>query len=578
MDKKLTEAGGANGGVFVAYGYRHDEVDLPRPGEIKDGTDIVINRTAKDIYLGSRPPVAVSAGCHVQGALPGHVDPLDPDSTIAGTQKRFVTKPPRPVKRLLVRLKRYVRQQLESGRFGDPIMPDEDISFENWIDNVDYPEWRKAQLRTTWAELIDISEDPRNFHNKSFMKDEHYTDWKHARGINSRSDAFKCFSGPIFRLIEKRVFNAPEFIKKVPVNERADYIYNRLFAPGCSYFTSDYSSFEALFTSEVMDAVEFEMYEYFTRMIPDSWLTTITATLSGVNLCKFKHFVVRVLATRMSGEMCTSLGNGFSNLMFMEFACSVLGSECIGVVEGDDGLFSIKGTVPTADDFSKLGLIIKCEVHDRLETASFCGIVFEETDRVNVTDPHKVIAMTGWLTGRYAASRPGQKMDLLRCKGLSLIYQYPRCPIILALGRYILRVTRGRDLRGVLENRNLNSYEREWLKKIVASEKELKLQALACDQVPERTRHLVERLYGISRGVQVAVEEYLDSLTEICPLVPPGMTFPESWCTYFSTYCRQVLKGQRFDPVDCWYNLRSPGSIDRARFREEDRGSPEKTG
>lgn len=38
--------------------------------------------------------------------------------------------------------------------------------------------------------------------------------------INSRSDAFKAFSGPFFKAIEKVVYEMPEFIKHTPVPDR----------------------------------------------------------------------------------------------------------------------------------------------------------------------------------------------------------------------------------------------------------------------------------------------------------------------------------------------------------------------
>jgi len=565
--KKLVEASSPASSVTVCYGYRHDEVAVPIPGEIKDNSNLVFNPEAQNIDLASRPPVAVSCGIHVDGASLPRCDPRDPDTMAAGVQKRFLNKPPPISGKLLRRLRRYVTRQLDSGRFGDPLLPTEDVSFETWIDSVDYPEWRKEELRAVWAAMTDIEEDPKFLNNKSFMKDEPYTDFKHARGINSRSDQFKCFSGPVFRLIEKKVFQAPEFIKKVPVQDRPAYIRDRLWTPGSLYFTSDYSSFEALFVRAIMDAVEFVLYKWFTKFLPDKWFEVVERALGGINVCLFKWFRVTVEATRMSGDMCTSLGNGFSNLMFMEFMCSTLGSECIGVVEGDDGLFSIRGVIPTAEDFAKLGLIIKCEVHENLETASFCGIVFDNEDGVNVTDPLKVLASTSWLSGKYALAKQGVHLDLLRCKGLSLLYQYPKCPIIVALARYILRVTRGRDLRRVLENRNLNSYEREWLADILDDEKRLRLLSMLTAEIPDNTRLLVERLYGISWENQLATEKYLDGLTKIQPLSLDWLIFPEAWYAYDNEYFQTVPRTEVDRPVRAWYKDRKPCSLSRTSKR-----------
>lgn len=82
--------------------------------------------------------------------------------------------------------------------------------------------------------------------------------------INSRTDEFKTLTGPTFKLIEKQVFANPWFIKNVPVRERCDYIVERLYKPGMKYYSSDYTSFEALFTPEIMRVVERELYHYMT--------------------------------------------------------------------------------------------------------------------------------------------------------------------------------------------------------------------------------------------------------------------------------------------------------------------------
>lgn len=201
-------------GISVLYGYRHDEVPLPNPGPLKDDSVIQANPEAQAIDLGTRRPVAVSAGCHVEGVSCPHPDDRDPDTVMAGVQKRFLAKPPPAERKLIGGLRLYVREQLESGRFGDPISPDEDVSFERWIEDVDYPDWRKIELKEVWNNTIHISEDPRYLHNKSFMKDEHYTDFKHARGINSRSDQFKCFSGPIFRLLRRRCLHRRNLLRR----------------------------------------------------------------------------------------------------------------------------------------------------------------------------------------------------------------------------------------------------------------------------------------------------------------------------------------------------------------------------
>lgn len=541
----------------MAYGYRHDDpgVHLAKPGLQKEGSEVTMSDMAQSLYLGTRPTVAVSAGCHVEGVTLPHCDPKDMDTMVAGFQKRANARPPSAQEDFLSGLADYVQAQLASGRFGSPISPDEDVSFEGWIENTGYPDWRKQELREVNEKMVHILEDPRHLQNKSFMKDEHYTDWKHARGINSRSDQFKCFSGPLFKLIEKRVFSAPEFIKKVPCHDRPNYIMDRLFAPGARYFSSDYTSFESVFIKKLMMAVEIQCYRYFARQFPE-FLKIVTKALTGTNVCKYKWFTARLEATRMSGDMCTSLGNGFSNLMFMEYVCMKLGSKCVGVVEGDDGLFRIEGVVPGPDDFAKLGLIIKCEEHESLTTASFCGIVFAEEDLINVTDPRKVLASTSWLTGRYSKAKKNVHLDLLRCKGLSAAHMYNGCPIITALARYVLRATRGRDLRNVTAMRHWSQYERDWLNEILAAQ-----AGIEWIEPPTATRLLVEKLYGISWETQESIERYLDSLNDVQPLSLNMVDFPEAWCVYANRYCLTVSASRMDDPCVAWAETRPVGKI-----------------
>jgi hypothetical protein len=345
------------------------------------------------------------------------------------------------------------------------------------------------------------------------MKDETYPEYKHARAINSRSDEFKCAVGPIFRLIEKQVFKHRAFIKRVPVSDRPRTILESLYRVGAVYVATDYTAFESLFVKLIMESCEFELYDYMTQYLSDgeNFMRLLHVVLGGENICDFKTFTTYLEATRMSGEMCTSLGNGFSNLMFMLFMAEEKGCTCVeGKVEGDDGLFAMLGPPPTTEDFARLGLIIKLEVHHDLETASFCGLVFDREDCVNVTDPREVLATFGWTANKYLKARSSKKFALLRCKALSLAHQYPGCPIIVALARCALRVTRSVDVRNLVYNWR-NTYEREQL--IAAFESNVVFV-----EPPKRTRHLVEKLYRIPIEHQFAIEAYLDSVVALGPL------------------------------------------------------------
>jgi len=493
----------------------------------------------RQVPLAKRPVVQISLGVHVKGAVRPHADPLDPDTTIAGVRHRFLRKPPVAEDALLKEFRRHVRSRCR--QLFVPLAADSDVSVETWLSHTDYPDWRRKELQVCWdgvGSMWDPDKSHRYFRCSSFMKDEDYPTYKHARAINSRSDQFKCAVGPIFKLIEEKVYKYEAFIKHVPVADRPAYIMGLLRREGAKYFATDYTAFESLFGRKLMEACEFELYSYMTKHLPDGgdFMRLVREVLGGLNLCVFKDFKVAVEATRMSGEMCTSLGNGFSNLMLMEFVCRKHGCRKVrGVVEGDDGLFTMVGKPPTAADFARLGLIIKAEVHDTISTASFCGLVFDPEDQVNVTDPRKVLTNFGWAQRQYARARSNKLRALLRCKALSIAYQYPGCPIVAALGWYGIRVTtrERHKARALLYRKGLyDSYTREKI-----------LSAMECGYIPHKvpprnTRILVENLYGISIEIQLSIESYLRSLNGIQPLDHWSfpMILPALWYEHAERY------------------------------------------
>jgi hypothetical protein len=491
-----------------------------------------------------------------EGVVCPHADPLDPDTTIAGVRKRFATKPPDADPKLVAGLREFVKSWLVENL--KPLSPDVDTSVETWLESTSYPQWRKDELRAVWEKGGDPFDD---FVTKvkSFMKDETYPSFKHARGINSRSDLFKCFVGPIFKLIEKEVFKNKFFIKNVPVSERPRVLMEDVYAAGYSYAATDYTAFESLFIAALMEACEFELYDYMTQALSQNhWFMQICEkVLAGENVCHFRDFIVHLLATRMSGEMCTSLGNGFSNLMFMLYVCKINGNtKVVGKVEGDDGIFRMDGPFPTSQLFARLGLNIKMEVHDSINTASFCGIIFDTEDKCNVTDPRKVLATFAWTTKQYACASDKKMKLLLRCKALSLAYQYPGCPIISSLAQYGLRVTRSYDIRGFIrENRSFGHWEREKLLDALRDEKNILI-------VPPRfgTRMLVEEKFGISVESQIRLEKYLDTKLDMLPIKSEDyiFNFPADWSVYANAYQMSVPIGNSmFYPAVHWQKMQT---------------------
>lgn len=478
--------------------------------------------------------------CHTEGFALPHVDTRHARSLAAGVYGRMGKDLP-PVKDINFygSLKIHAQQWIEDRKI-TPVAADYDFSLEAWLKKTHYPEWRKEQLRKISEEVTHMLErndanELKNFKIKLFCKDECYVDFKHARGIYAREDVAKVMFGPYFKAIEEIIYKEPEFIKHVPVRDRAEYITERLYTPGGRYAQTDYSSFESLFNADLMENCEFVVYDHMLGGIPSGgfMLDLFREVLQGKNRIENKFFHAMVEACRMSGEMNTSLGNGLSNLMLFSYLCAKNKVECIGVVEGDDGLFVFTGKVPSTQDFTDMGCLIKLEIFNELSKASFCGLLFDPEAKQIVTDPFEVLAQFGWTTKEYAkASRNKLKM-LLRSKSLSYLYQYPGCPIINELAAYGLRVTASYDVRHYIRNGKMSMWEREQL--IDAFEN----KHLCVREEPKlATRLLFEELYGIGVSEQLMIEKYLRDKTDLSPLRFPSLSnaVNPNWVKYYNLY------------------------------------------
>lgn len=414
---------------------------------------------------------------------------------LEGCLNRFCANPPSPELGKIQKLKLFVSTQLDEFPC---LAPDADVSQLTWLLNTIYPKHRKDELIKTWHDGDECIVDE-DYENSSHGKRETYLKYKHARGINSRSDMFKCYSGPFFKLMEDVVYRHPAFIKHVPVRDRPRYIVDMLGGCPGPYYETDYSQFEKHFTPEVMDAVELLLYKHLLKNFPVVY-EKLSKALSGVNKCIFKKFTLKILAKRMSGDMCTSLGNGFTNLMLFKFVAFEKGGVAEGVVEGDDALFYSSVDI-TSDDFKALGFDIKILKHDHLLQSSFCGLVMSE-DLCTLTNPFKVLLNIGWTHSPMMFGGERVRKGLLRAKALSLAYEHPQCPILSALALTILSHTSGYRPR----------FESSWYDRFLEEEQlihseETKRLLMLGPTAP--ARECFANLFGISCYDQLRIEEYL---------------------------------------------------------------------
>lgn len=414
-----------------AEGMRASELPLPRPKSmfVDEGKASIelpgVRRDRRKMFRRLNK-------CSVPGYAPLCLDSNDPDTVRCGFVKRLLRDVPPARPRALKEFRAFVRQYLREN-----VPAVEPLGFEEWLAGTSYNEERKCQLREALDSLRGGRPTRKQAsHIDSFVKSEFYPEFKYPRMINSRADVFKAWSGPKFKAIEKVVYEIPEFIKHVPVRERPGRVAALRIA-GRRYFQTDFTAFESHFTPEVMNACECELYRHCLRNDADAEF--LCSVIMGTNRMRTRTGVrATVSGRRMSGDMCTSLGNGFTNLMLAKYIAHRKGGEVTGFVEGDDGLFASSVEL-TERDYSDLGFTIGIvEVSDPCE-ASFCGMVFSDSGEI-IRDPRTFMMGFAW-TGSFINAGARIMDELLRAKALSCVYETPQCPVVGAFARYALAQT-----------------------------------------------------------------------------------------------------------------------------------------
>lgn len=554
---------------YVQFGYNADEAIIPtiegdhfinkgQRHEIVDDLKITRFKNVND-----RPVVSVSLGPHLVGAAAPHVNPGHSLTCALGSIYRIGRKLPNPdYKKHKRKFRRFVKRWLN--KHIKPVNVDADVSVETWLENTTYSRKRKDDLLAKWKSLelgdsvnwtkisamldnynelvqtynLKKSNNP-NFNPtfmewvslakeqemcanklytmfllKCFIKDEGYPEPKMARGIYSRSDFAKVILGPYINLASCEIMKKrPEFIKYVPVRDRPAYIRDRMRFFSNLYRSTDYTSFEAHFTAELMQDCEMLLFEHvFKNLAGKEVLLKLIRWMKFElpNICIFKFFTLSIRGKRMSGEMDTSLSNGFSNLMFLYYICHAHGiseDRVLVVVEGDDALCIIFGHIP--DDFyAKFGLCVKIDKFENLSEASFCGLVFDEDDVVIIPDIVQTLTELGWTTQKYARCKKSTLKMILRSKALSMLHEYKSCPILTHVGYRLCEITSGIYVRDDFILDYFNQYEAP-----AVIEARNNVDPKVLQTIGMKTRVLVEKLKGITIKDQFTIEEQAMNIT-----------------------------------------------------------------
>lgn len=389
-------------------------------------------------------------------------------------------------------------------------------TFDEWIEETHYSEKRKKKLRKIHDEgcVNDVFEA----RVKCFVKDEFYGELKAPRMISSREDKAKVRLGPIFSSIEDVLYQLPCFVKRLTASQRIEKI-QRLFGDRRVYVT-DYSAFETHFYPKMMDAVEMQVYKVLLSNFPDA--LRLVRVIQGRNRLVSKYFHGRLDGVRMSGEMNTSVGNGISNYIFMNFACKEMGV-CLRniIVEGDDGLVELDGDLDP-ELFRSMGLEIKLAPTRPCE-ASFCGCVFDPVTSRNFGHPLDLLAKIGWAPKKALHYSARRRTELLVAKVYSAIAEFPGVPLIwkfceLTL-KYYGRITYARAMK-------YQDYYRTVL-------------CTLSDVVVEpdmRDREYFAHLTGLTCHDQIVIEQEFEATFPVCYSERLLATLPELWNHNWSEY------------------------------------------
>lgn len=541
---KLTMSSHKTDTCLVGYGYRSDEVRqsgcelLPEIPPWSKDAKFFFKRHG--YVANKRQVVKTSLGVHVVGCTLPRPDLCDPDSVVDGAKKRFCHQGPTPDPAILEKLYKYNKLIIKE-RFV-PLPADADVSVETWLSNSNYPEWRKDEIRQAERNLPELLESKKGRQKimavKSFIKLEDYPVFKYPRPINSRSDEFKVLVGPAMKLVEKMVFDHYSFIKKQPRDQWPSFIETTLGVDAVYKYVSDYTSYEALIEPFLMK-IELDLYEYFLMTnFPEiyKWI----AKIAKLNKCSFRYVLIIVLGKRMSGDMVTSLGNGWdthvcvSFIVFMQY-----GVHPIILQEGDDTIFLSPGPIVPAR-FEELGLEVKLDRVSRIGIAQFCQLLYDVDSLRVVRDPIKYLVGFGW-GGPDVCNSKKKHLLLLQAKALSALSQYPGHPIIQSMAGWVMRCSGGLDadvlMDFVIRERSFDSYSRQVYMSAVSNVDWRRL----LKEVHPSSRTLVEELYGVPAPSQIQIENWFERQENLCP-IPIELIYSwvcTEWLLYDGWYVRE---------------------------------------
>lgn len=591
---------------------------------VEEWTDEQITKNFKlplrsDISFGvvGKPPplnetmVAASLPVYLSDASllgPDHKDKL---SCLAAGFKRLGTMVPpirfEEMKKILLYAREHIFVQF--GTFS----PDEIKSTDRWINEVNHSETRKQELRLVYEEMQKVGvlrskylqqkwnqreKDPRSC--QSFVKDEKYPEEKPLRWINASSDILKVAFGPSTDKCMEKLVEHPALIKKVPVRERAAYIWNYLGGYGVKGQSTDATAMEDHyahfafagdpkrkeapvvhsdpryricndFMLYMMGAHPVEEHQIraikfvfcqTTKEIKDKELTNrvwsriedcqtmrsfFKNIIDGYRHLEMKDFgYMLVNAILCSGEMNTSYKNTVTMHVMANYAAFEKSSQQVKTIpcvnEGDDCLAIYpKGLAPDEQWWVDKGWLIKIEFNGPVNESSFCGLVFDPEVQVSVPDVRDCLAKFGWTGRDYVHGTRKVHMSLLRAKALSMACEYNDVPILGPLAHKLMELTKSYNIRESIVWKT-NMYDREVLQSAI---KEKIWQQKP--NIHPKTRLLVFELQNITIDQQIEIERIISNIRLDENFSLPCLDFPAPWVHNMTRCYREVRVPRMLD-------------------------------
>lgn len=457
-------------------------------------------------------PYAVNLGPFTKD-VPFCTNPESKENLYCAFRKRMNPKMPDTDIRELDALSDFVNNWLEQNV---PVLPtlDEKELFNKWIDeNKNYTSRKKQRFRRLHQLLYKNEGNyklPEKYYVvKSFVKREFYEETKNLRFINSRTDEFKVRVGGFIHKLESILYENPYFVKYKTVTLLPHLIKKLLNYKWV--LETDYTSFESGFSPEYVTRVEVALFRHCFKnnrpvlndLMRCYYHSTPRGLVPKVEKIYGKGYSMRLRGCRMSGEMWTSLGNGFSNLMNMLYLIDKYHINAFGYVDGDDGIFGMDSKVLTEVDFEKLGFKIKMQYSEDLSCSSFCGNIFDPTECLQLVPPEQISRLCWTCSAKYINSRRRVKMELLRGKAMSLYCLGKYTPIASVLAKKVIQLTEQYKYRCEFEN--------VWWENQVLS----MWSGIENIEITESSRQLYQQRFHIPIQTQLYLEQFIESCTSI---------------------------------------------------------------